>query len=178
MSKSAKRRVYFLPSVPPGRAFQAWADFLKGWGVEPTPGSDAEVGLVEFKMPAGWPEGKAREFEAALGERLDREGGEDPLVSLFIPLFLTPREEVDDTKGNVPAALRATGERLKGWLAEVADAADRLAGHDWEVEVSEYSLDLSPPYDFRTGEQARRRLRELGVDPDVVESRHDKYDER
>src|SRR5262249_32792587 len=68
----------------------------------------------------------------------------------------------------MPERLRARGEELKARLDEVASAVEKLTGDGWDVDLVLDDLDLYCP-NIPTGDGARQRLIELGIDPDLID---------
>jgi hypothetical protein len=90
-------------------------------------------------------------------------------VTICIPLFSRPAWELYCPEQPVtPADLRRLGDTLHGRLSHAAELVERLSGDGWAPTVDQDGLTLTHA-DVVTAVQARRRLRALGINPNVVE---------
>src|SRR5262249_40901504 len=76
-------------------------------------------------------------------------------------------QELDEGAEVTADELRALGQNLNARLQTTADMVEKLTKSGWEVQMALYDLIMSHPY-VTTETEARSRLDELGIDPDLV----------
>ncbi len=65
-----------------------------------------------------------------------------------------------------PDVLRKRGNELQKHLHEVADIMQKLIAQGWDYELCLYDLNFGKDI---TKEQAEKELKELGIDPEVMQ---------
>ena len=86
-------------------------------------------------------------------------------VTVCLPLFGNPGQELEEGAAAKSQDLRRLGEALRERLAQAADMLDRLTAGGWSAQIAMYDLILSHPQ-VATREQAVQRLQSLGLDPE------------
>lgn len=117
---------------------------------------DARKRLVEAWQEACSPDTK-------LGLSRDDAG----YVDVAIHLFGTPEFELQDYELTGQGIQRYASEKC-GWLAQVAEAVDKLVDDGWTLRVVKNSIEAQHP-DLRSCEEATNRLRRLGIEETVID---------
>ena len=82
-----------------------------------------------------------------------------------LPLFGNPGRELEEGAAVKGKDLRTLAADLNDRLLKAADELDKLLADGWSAEVAMYEVLLMHPT-TATREDAERRLRVLGIDPD------------
>jgi hypothetical protein len=117
---------------------------------------DARKRLVETWQEACGPDIK-------LGLSRDDAG----YVDVAIHLFGTPEFELQDYE-LTGQGIREYAAHNSGWLAQVAEAVDKLFDDGWTLQVVKNSIEARHP-DVRTCDDATSRLRLLGIEETVID---------
>ena len=88
-------------------------------------------------------------------------------VLLMHFLFGKPGQELDEGTEVTADQIRALAQNLNARLQATADMVEKLTKTGWEVQMALYDLIMTHPY-VTTETEARSRLDELGIDPDLV----------
>jgi len=88
-------------------------------------------------------------------------------VTLMVPLFGKPGQEIPEGSEVTAQELRALGQDLQARLQEAADVVEKLTGAGWEAQMLLYDICLSHPY-MQTAVQAEEKLHDLGINPESV----------
>jgi hypothetical protein len=86
-------------------------------------------------------------------------------VNISLPLFGTPGQELGEGTAAKGKLLRDLSAELSGRLDRAAQLLDQLEAVGWTAHVAVHDILFSHPQ-VRTEEDARRRLQELGLDPE------------
>jgi hypothetical protein len=100
-------------------------------------------------------------------------------VTVSLPLFGEPGRELEEGSVLKGRQLRELATGLHERLDKAAAALDTLAEAGWSARVAHFDAILHHPQ-IDSREEAERRLRELGVDPEaliIVEDVEDEDDE-
>ena len=88
-------------------------------------------------------------------------------VSVIVPLFLNPGQEMEEGGPVKAQQLRDLGQNLHDRLAKAAAILETLTRAKWESNLGLYDIYLSHP-DVHTHNQALQEMRALGVNPKDV----------
>jgi hypothetical protein len=88
-------------------------------------------------------------------------------VTLIVPLFGKPGQELNEGGEVTAPQLRDLADDLQARLREAADIVEKLTAAGWETEMTLYDIMLSHPY-VTTEVQAQAKLDDLGIDPERV----------
>jgi hypothetical protein len=86
-------------------------------------------------------------------------------VNVCMPLFGNPGQELEEGIPLKGQHLRTLAEDLHARLYQAADMLDRVAAAGWTTQLAMHDV-LLLHEDVQTTEEAVRRLRELGIDPE------------
>jgi hypothetical protein len=86
-------------------------------------------------------------------------------VYVTLPLFGLPGQELGEDAAPGGRQLRALGDELRERLHRAAEAVDRLTAAGWSARTGASDV-LFQYAAVRDPEEAGRRLRELGLDPE------------
>jgi hypothetical protein len=90
-------------------------------------------------------------------------------ATICIPLYSRPAWELNRPERSVtPTDLIRLRDSLHHRLTHAAGLLERLADNGWEATVDADGLTLAHPA-LETAARVRRRLRALGIDPNLVE---------
>jgi hypothetical protein len=88
-------------------------------------------------------------------------------VSLYLFLYGKPGEELNAEGDSIEAAqIRELRAYLSERLDTAANAIEKLTAAGWEASMTLYDVILHHPY-VNTEAEARSRLDDLGLDPDL-----------
>jgi hypothetical protein len=87
-------------------------------------------------------------------------------VNVALPLFGTPGQELEEGSAAQAKRLRAFAAELNGRLERAAETLDKMAAAGWTARVAVHDLMFAHP-DVQTEPDARRRIKELGLDPEA-----------
>jgi hypothetical protein len=105
---------------------------------------------------------------ATLGlSQLRPKEGATMAVTLILPLFGKPGQELNEGGEVTAQQLRDLADDLRARLREAADIVEKLTAAGWETEMTLYDIMLSHPY-VTTEVQAQAKLDDLGIDPERV----------
>jgi hypothetical protein len=88
-------------------------------------------------------------------------------VVICLPLFGPPGRELEEGSALEGRRLRDLGAELNERLGRAADTLERLRANGWSARVALYDAILAQA-GVETQEEAVRRLRALGVDPEEL----------
>jgi hypothetical protein len=91
----------------------------------------------------------------------------DKGVSVVLPLFSKPGQELNEGAPLTPKQLRDLGPDPHARLDKAAGLVETLAGAGWDALMSLSHVDLYHPT-ISSEAQARDHLRQLGIDPEEV----------
>lgn len=88
-------------------------------------------------------------------------------VTLTIPLFGKPGQELAEGEEVTAVQLRELGRDLEARLEHAADLVDKLTAAGWEAQMTLYDVMLAHPY-ITTAVQAEEKLQDLGIESDRI----------
>lgn len=86
-------------------------------------------------------------------------------VTIALPLFGNPGRELEEGATVHGRTLRELARNLGERLAHAADVLDRLAAEGWTTQAAQFDV-LLHHSQVHDREEALRRLRALGIDPE------------
>jgi hypothetical protein len=90
------------------------------------------------------------------------------LVSVELPLFHKPGDLLEEGRPVTSAELRTLARDLHHTVLNAARVLDILTAQGWKNTMCLYSIDLEPPVELSTVEEAEQLFQRLGVNPDHV----------
>jgi len=97
-------------------------------------------------------------------------------VMIEILLFLKPQDEFSEKDLADPAKFRRGVVDLCKHLTVVADAVEKLHKAGWSIGLGVYELSCYPDKDY-TEAEAKKRLRQLGINPSLASFEEIEYEE-
>lgn len=88
-------------------------------------------------------------------------------VTLNVPLFMKPGQELREGEDVTPEELRALGRDIHARLEQAAAVVEKLTAAGWEAQMCLYDIILSNPY-IHTAAEAEGKLMDLGIDSEHV----------
>jgi hypothetical protein len=86
-------------------------------------------------------------------------------VTVSLPLFGAPCHELEEAVGS--RQLRELADALRERILAAADTLDRLSADGWKAEPAMFELLLAHPR-VATQEEAEKRLRAIGINPEAL----------
>jgi hypothetical protein len=97
-------------------------------------------------------------------------------VQIELPLFMKPEDEFGKTDVANPVKLRRSIGDLCDHLTAVAEAVEKMKKAGWTIELGMYELRCYPDKDY-TEAEAKKRLRQLGINPSLASFEEIEYEE-
>jgi hypothetical protein len=88
-------------------------------------------------------------------------------VNVCLTLFGSPGQELEEGTDVTAAKLRALAADLNERLLKAAEIVDKLSAAGWSAQAGMYDI-IFLNDDIQTRDDARRRLQELGIDPEEL----------